>query len=75
MTVALVYIPPHNKRAACEHPEKKDLTQGLGEIRNYFCPHCKMHWYRGRAWTEAEWDEYVEDFSEDKSKYFPNEKK
>ena len=54
----------------CKHENKKDLTQGLGEIRNHYCPDCKMHWYRGRSWTKEEWDEYVEDFSEDKSKYF-----
>jgi len=58
----------------CDHPTKTDLTQGLGEIRNIYCIKCKMHWYRGRSWTEAEWDEYVEDFSEDKSKYFLNKK-
>lgn len=56
----------------CPHKNKKDLTQGLGAIRNHYCPDCKMHWYRGRSWTEAEWNEYVEDFSEDKSKYFPS---
>lgn len=58
----------------CEHQNKKDLTQGLGETRNHYCPDCKMHWYRGRSWTEDEWNEYVEDFSEDKSKYFLNKK-
>lgn len=58
----------------CTHPDKKDLTQGIGKERNHFCPTCDMHWYRGRTWTKAEWAEYVEDFSEDKSKYFPKGK-
>ena len=57
-------------KEACEHPNKKDLTQGQGETRNHFCPQCKMHWYKGREWTRDEWREYIEDFSPDQSKYF-----
>ena len=46
--------------ADCKHINKKDLTQGLGETRNHYCPDCKMHWYNGRTWTMKEWDAYVE---------------
>jgi len=58
----------------CEHHVKTDLTQGLGETRNIYCIKCETHWYLGRSWTRVEWNEYVEDFSEDKSKYFLNKK-
>ncbi len=47
----------------CKHPNKKDLTQGLGKTRNHFCPYCKMHWYLDREWTEAQWEIFVNDFS------------
>lgn len=45
----------------CKHPRRKDLTQGLGKERNLYCPDCKSHWYKGRFWTAAEWDAYVND--------------
>ena len=54
----------------CTHEKRSDLTQGRGEVRNYYCPTCRMHIYKGRTWSAKEWSEYVEDFSEDKSKYF-----
>lgn len=61
---------------ACDHAAKTDLTHGLGETRNHYCRTCGMHWYRGRTWTKAQWDEYVNDFSEDNNEYyFGNEKK
>ena len=46
----------------CDHKNKVDLSQGLGPDRHYYCPKCKRHWYGRlvwREWTEAEWNEYV----------------
>ena len=45
----------------CVHRHKKDLTQGLGEERHFYCPNCKSHWYKGRLWSRAEWELYVND--------------
>lgn len=47
------------KKEKCDHPGKKDLTQGLGAERHYYCPNCGTHWYNNRIWTKKEWDEYV----------------
>lgn len=46
---------------SCAHNKTKDLTQGLGDIRNYYCITCGLHHYKGREWTVKEWEEYVED--------------
>lgn len=54
----------------CDHSRRTDLTHGKSLVRNYYCHTCGSHWYLGRFWTEKQWDEYVEDFSEDNSKYF-----
>jgi hypothetical protein len=68
-----VFSKPENVAAQiCTHSNKKDLTQGLGTVRNIYCPNCKMHWYKGRSWLLEEWNEYVNDFSGDDSKYFSN---
>lgn len=48
-------------RKDCKHSRKKDLTQGLGEERNFYCPTCGAHWYRGKFWTPKEWELYVND--------------
>lgn len=48
----------------CEHPSKKDLTQGLGATRNIYCPDCKCHWYNEKFYTRDEWEVYVNDFSD-----------
>jgi len=48
------------KQLSCGHTTIRDLTQGLGEERNYYCSTCKMHYYKGREWTAKEWEEYVE---------------
>lgn len=45
----------------CSHSAKKDLTQGLGDERNIYCPTCKSHWYKGRFWTAEEWNFYIND--------------
>jgi hypothetical protein len=39
----------------CNHEKLSDLTQGLGDLRNYYCPTCKTHWYKGKVWTKEEW--------------------
>jgi hypothetical protein len=52
----------------CDHKNKVDLTKGLGPDRHYCCPVCKCHWYAGlvwREWTEAEWNEYVNEVKDE----------
>lgn len=49
----------------CDHRNKIDLSQGLGPDRHYYCPVCKCHWYAGRFWTRAEWDEYVNEVKDE----------
>jgi len=44
----------------CGSHKIKDLTNGLGEGRNYYCPDCKAHYYNGRWWTRAQWEQYIE---------------
>ncbi len=43
----------------CNHEKLADLTQGLGELRNYYCPTCKTHWYKGKIWTKEEWEAHL----------------
>ena len=39
------------------HPEKiKDLSQGLGLYRHYYCIECKAHYYKGTKYTKKEWE-------------------
>lgn len=44
------------EKVNCKHENKKDLSQGLGEERHYYCSDCGSHWYRGKYWTRAEWE-------------------
>ena len=36
-----------------------DLTNGLGAERNYICHRCNAHLWKGRVYTGAEWENYV----------------
>ena len=47
--------------ACCGNPRMGDLTQGLGEKRNYYCNSCKSHVWDGVLFTRDEWDAYVSD--------------
>lgn len=49
----------------CKHENRIDLTHGLGEGRNFYCPDCKTHWYKGKMWSEKEWNDYVDYIPED----------
>ena len=44
----------------CDTPQVKDLTQGLGPDRHYYCAHCKSHLWKGEIYTKKEWEWYVE---------------
>lgn len=44
----------------CNHKDKTDLSQGIGDDRHFFCPSCGAHWYNGRFWTKREWSLYIE---------------
>lgn len=52
------------KVLSCGH-KATDLTHGKGEVRNYYCVRCNLHFYNGKEWTKKEWDKYVNDFSHD----------
>ena len=43
----------------CRAPQVKDLSQGLGELRHFYCAGCKAHTYRGVFYTRRQWDEWV----------------
>jgi len=44
----------------CDHAEKRDLTQGLGDERQFYCSKCGTHWYKGREWSRKEWEAWIE---------------
>ena len=46
----------------CQNPKITDLSQGLGDERNYYCKSCKSHFYKGKVYTEKEWDDWIEDW-------------
>lgn len=60
----LIDFEKSKKNAPCKHEGKTDLTHGRGETRNFYCPNCKRHWYRGRIWSEDDWYKYVNDMSD-----------
>lgn len=43
----------------CDKPSWKDLTQGLGEERHYYCSRCRAHIWRGRFWTYETWKNWI----------------
>lgn len=43
----------------CEKPNVKDLSQGIGERRHYYCMKCFSHHYNGKQWTAKQWDEWI----------------
>ena len=45
----------------CKHERKTDLTNGLGEVRNIYCPDCGWHLYKGKEYTKAEWNKWIND--------------
>jgi hypothetical protein len=44
----------------CMHTSVKDLTEGKGEHRNWWCPVCETHWFKGKEYTPDEWDAWLE---------------
>ena len=46
----------------CLHKDKRDLTQGLGEHRHFYCTTCGWHLYKDIEYTKAEWSKlFIED--------------
>ena len=43
----------------CDTPQVKDLTQGLGPDRHYYCAHCKSHLWKGEIYTKKEWEWFI----------------
>lgn len=43
----------------CNKQNIKDLSQGLGGKRHWFCMSCRSHNYSGRQWSKVEWEYYV----------------
>jgi hypothetical protein len=50
------------------HDTVKDLSQGLGLIRHWYCPTCHAHIWRDKHYTSSEWDIYREDCNIKRSK-------
>lgn len=43
----------------CQTPRIKDLTNGLGDVRNYYCMSCNAHEYDGLLYSRKQWDDWV----------------
>jgi len=43
----------------CRQSEWKDLTQGQGDERHYYCGNCKRHVWRGQLYTANQWEKYI----------------
>jgi len=43
----------------CANPMVKDLSQGLGAERHYYCQRCKAHVWRGVKYTAKEWHNWI----------------
>lgn len=44
----------------CKTGQMEDLTRGQGEERNFYCPKCKGHFWKGRWYTRKVWDAWLE---------------
>ena len=44
----------------CLHGSVVDLTKGKGEHRNWWCPVCLTHWFKGKEYNPDEWDAWLE---------------
>lgn len=52
--------PPASQQGKLKcHEAVKDLTQGLGLVRNWYCPVCGAHSYNGLHYTKKQWLVYV----------------
>ena len=49
----------------CQKPEIKDLTQGQGDLRHYFCTNCRAHIWRDEFYTAQQWHDWVNEQLED----------
>jgi len=43
----------------CKNKKIKDLTQGLGEERHFFCVTCRAHYWRGVFYDRKQWEAYI----------------
>lgn len=44
----------------CNHVWK-DLSQGIGPVRHYYCKKCKAHNFREKLYSADEWEAWVND--------------
>lgn len=42
----------------CTHKAKVDMTHGLGDTRNWYCP-CGWHKYQEKEYSRQEWEDYI----------------
>lgn len=45
----------------CNKNTIKDLTNGLGSTRHYYCINCYSHYYRSVWYTKKQWEKYIEE--------------
>jgi hypothetical protein len=65
----IIVIGPHNiadwlklqnmDKQPCNCEKKKDLTTGLGDVRNIYCPTCGAHEYGGVKLNKEQWNRWV----------------
>ena len=49
----------NSKMNCCENKQIKDLSQGLGNERHWYCSRCQAHIWKGKFYTAKEWDAWV----------------
>jgi len=49
----------------CAKSEWRDLSQGIGENRNWYCPNCQAHFYNQKLWRREEWSRWIESALDD----------
>ena len=52
----------------CEYQHIADFSFALGDKKetHLFCHACKGHYFKGRSWTVAEWEEWINSPDEEK---------
>lgn len=53
-----------SSNTCCEKQNLKDLSQGIGDIRNLFCQSCKSHYYDGNFYSKEAWELWVNSLNE-----------
>ncbi len=61
---ACVYCGGELKPVPCKHEHKSDFSyyESFGDAEkepHFYCGDCKSHWWKGKEWSEEEWEKFV----------------